>query len=120
MAALLPPAAAAGALRAGGRLTGTPPTASWPPSTAATSVLNSSSGGTPSAALAPRPNESARGSCVYSCRRNGVFAPSRRIVALGPRVATNGHSTRPDETAPNSVTYPVMSDDVLAADQVLM
>jgi cytosine/creatinine deaminase len=120
MIAFLPPTAAASALRSRWRLTGTTPTARGPPSTVATSVLNSSSGGTPSAALASRPNESALGSCVYSCRTNGIFARSRAIVAVVPRVATNGHSTRQSEAAPNSVTYPVMSDDVLAADRVLM
>src|SRR3984885_11828148 len=119
MPAFLPPTAAASALRSRWRLTGTTPTARAPPSTTATSVLNIRSGGTPSAALASRPNESARGSCVYSCKPNGIFARSRAIVAVVPRVATNGHSTRRAGAARNSVTYPVMSD-VLDADRVLM
>src|ERR1700722_15446842 len=119
MTARLPPTAAASALRSRWRLTGTTPTARAPPSTTATSVLNIRSGGTPSAALASRPNESARGSCVYSCKPNEIFARSRASVAVVPRVATNGHSTRRAGEARNSVTYPVMSD-VLAADRVLM
>lgn len=52
--AFFPPTAAASALRSSWRCTGTTPTAS-DPSTAATSVLNTRSGGTPSASLASRP-----------------------------------------------------------------
>src|ERR1700691_1407899 len=82
------------------------PTASAPPSTAATSVVNTCAGGTPSASLASRPYDPARGSCGYSCRVNPIFARSSAIVAMVPRPAT-------------SVTYRFMGED-LQLDRELM
>ena len=88
----LPPTAAASALRSSWPSTGTTP-ATRSPSTDAISVLNTRSADTPSASLASRPYEAARGSCAYSCTVNGIFARSSATVAVVPRPATKGHHT---------------------------
>ena len=83
MAALLPPRARASALRSSCPDTGTTATASRP-STVAMRVLKTRTGSRPRASAASSPNDSARGSWVYSCSRNAMPARASATVAGVP------------------------------------